>query len=370
MTAAAFASEWDYPIWIQRSQSADALYRFERDGKAGYIDVTGRVLIPPKLPLFGNFGAEFHDGLLEIDVGEGKYVDRTGKIVLDKNLYRGWDFSEGLAVAMRKGENVWGYINTRGDFVIPPRFATAPNGYVYPFSDGFAMIEVGGLYGYIDRTGAFAIEPQFLDGDRFVDGIARVVLEGPCVYFPEGPCGSVNPVFPGVKSGHLSRSANYPACKFGYIDKSGRAITSRRFDYARDFSEDLAPVRIGNAWGFIDRTGAIVIEAKFQDADCFSSGLSRVRIDNAYGYIDKTGRIAIPPRFREAETFSEGLAVVGDNKGHYWYIGKRGTQAFPGEFAMASRFFKGLAHVKLLHRPSPSVTDAYLDTKGRQVFTY
>jgi hypothetical protein len=175
----AFACSSDYAIWIPRSQSAEPLYRFFKGGKAGYIDATGRVVIPPTLKtLDGNGRAEFHGGLVEIGVFDGIYADRTGKVVLDKGLYRGWDFSEGLAVAMRKGENVWGYIDTAGEFVISPQFATSPNGYVHPFSDGFALIEVKGLFGYIDKSGKFAIPPQFLDGASFADGMARIVTEG------------------------------------------------------------------------------------------------------------------------------------------------------------------------------------------------
>src|ERR1043166_1876921 len=162
-TSVAFGCSATYPIWIPRSQSADALYRFFKDGKAGYIDVTGRVVIAPTFKtLGGNGGAEFHDGFVEIGVSDGVYADRTGHVVLDKGLYRGWDFSEGLAVAMRKGEDLWGYIDTKGEFVIPPQFKTYPNGYVYPFSDGFAMIEVKRRFGYIDKTGKFAIPTQFL----------------------------------------------------------------------------------------------------------------------------------------------------------------------------------------------------------------
>jgi WG containing repeat len=234
--------------------------------------------------------------------------------------------------------------------VITPRFATYPNGYVHPFSDGLAMIEVRDLFGYIDRSGAFAITPQFLDGRSFVDGMARVVVEGPCVYFPEGGCGFANPVFPGVKKGNDSRSGSYPPCKFAYIDKTGRMITSRRFDSARDFSEGVAPVRIGDAWGFIDKTGAVAIAPKFENVERFSSGLSKVLVNGSYGFIGRIGAIAIPPQFKEAESFSEGFAVVGDGNGRYWYIDQLGQQGFPGEFAVASPFFKGLAHVRLLRQ--------------------
>jgi hypothetical protein len=102
--------------------------------------------------------------------------------------------------------------------------------------------------------------------------MARVVIAGPCVYFPDGPCGDMNPrVVGGGKVG------NQPACKFTYIDKTGRVITQARFDSAREFSEGLASARIGSKWGFIDKTGALVVDPRFDDAEPFSSGLSRIR---------------------------------------------------------------------------------------------
>src|SRR6266849_8339115 len=90
--------EWDYPIWIPHSANADPFYRFTKGSKAGYIDKTGKVVVPAVIPFcVGNGGGAFHDGLLEIGVFDGIYVDTSGKKVIDKGLYRGWDFSEGLA---------------------------------------------------------------------------------------------------------------------------------------------------------------------------------------------------------------------------------------------------------------------------------
>lgn len=364
-----FACSSDYAIWIPRSSSADALYRFAKDGKAGYIDAAGHVIIPPTLPLDGNYGYEFHDGLLEISVSDGKYVDRTGKVVLDKGLYRGWDFSEGLAVASKESRGLFGYIDTKGEFAIAPRFPGYPNGYVYSFSEGLATIEAQGLFGYINRSGAFEIAPQFLDGRSFADGMARVVVEGPCVYFSEGGCGMMNPVFPGAKKSE-NHSWSQPPCKFTYIDKTGRIISRRPFDAARDFSEGLAAVRIGGVWGFIDTTGAIAIAPKFEDAGAFSSGLSKVRVNGFFGYIDKAGSIAITPQFEDAEDFQEAFAVVGDGDGHLCYIDRRGKQAFTERFEVASPFFKGLAHVELLEGNRKTHRFAYINTTGRHVFEY
>lgn len=364
----AFSCESDFSIWIPRTRSADPLYRFIKHGKAGYINVKGKVVVPPTLPKFGNYGSEFHDGLLEISVSGGKYVNSSGRLVLDPGLYRGWDFSEGLAVAMRKGEDLFGYIDSTGKFAISPRFS-ASNGYVYSFSDGFAMIEVKRLFGFIDHTGAFAIPPRFLDATSFADGRARVVIEGPCMYFPEGGCGDFNPVFPGVPVKNINDIAKtYPACKFGYIDKSGRIITNQRFDYGRDFSEGFAPVKLGSRWGFIDGSGSLVISPTFEDAQPFSSGLTRILANGKYGYADKSGQIVIAPQFKEADNFSEGLAVVGHGNGVYWFIDTRGQRRFHSEFALASPFFKGLAHVKL--RSKHAETFAYINARGRVVFEY
>jgi hypothetical protein len=314
---------------------------------------------------FSNSGAEFHDGRLEIAASGGRYIDATGETVIDKNLDHGWDFSEGLAAAMRKGERLWGYIDPSGEFAISPRFETSPNGYVYPFSDGLALIQVKGKFGYIDRTGTFVIKPELPHAGHFSDGLAPVVVEGSCIYMTDGPC--AGPELVGKPDADNLRS-----CKFTYIDRTGRVITDNRFDAGRDFSEGLAPVRMGTLWGFIDKSGALVIAPQFDDAKPFSSGLARVRRNSLYGFVDKLGSLVIEPQFAHAGDFSDGLAPVNDADRHHWYIDRKGERAFPGEFAEASPFFKGLAHVKLLPR---NPTDrqrrfAYIDVTGRRVFEY
>jgi hypothetical protein len=90
-------------------------------------------------------------------------------------------------------------------------------------SSGFALIEVKGKFGYIDHSGTLVIKPEFLDGIDFSDGMARMVAEGPCIYFPDGPCGFANPHYVG---GRQQRTQTL--CKFTYIDKTGRVITRDR----------------------------------------------------------------------------------------------------------------------------------------------
>lgn len=365
--------EYSDLIWMPRSTTADPLYKFTKGDKAGYIDQAGKVVISPQIALSG--GGAFHNGLVHIGVADTIYYGTDGKKALDLGFYRGWEFSEGLAVAMKEDGGKWGYINTKGEFAISPRFASSLNDYVWPFEGGFAKIEVAGKFGYIDHTGNFAIEPKFLDGDSFHDGMARVILDGPCVYSriaSEAPCpdGGVVP-----KGSKIDQHQQLPGCKYTFINTAGQIISAQRFDYALPFAEGLAPVRIARSWGYIDKNGTVTIAPRFESAAPFSDGLALVLENGLFGYIDRTGAYAIRPQFKSAENFVEGRAVVGDISSGYRYIDHNGKNAIPGTFALASPFFKGLAQVKVrsnlpgnenIHKG----VFEYIDITGKIVFTY
>ncbi|HEX6182285.1 MAG TPA: WG repeat-containing protein [Pyrinomonadaceae bacterium] len=375
--APAAGCSWDYPIWIQRNRDAAPLYRFIRDGKAGYIDREGRVVIEPQFDGDSNYAGAFHDGLMEVGVSSGEYVDVTGKTVIKDELYRGWQFSDGLAAALKEDGGKWGYIDPTGKFAISPRFQGYPGGYVSPFSEGRAWIEVAGRYGFIDKTGEFVVRPVFLHAESFRDGMARVVVEGPCGYSGDGPCPDFRhlggPARPGRK---------VPPCKFTFVDGSG-SVLKARFEAAKHFSEGTAPVKLGGKWGYADKSGRLVIEPQFDEAWPFSGGLARVRqgeLTGLFGYIDAQGKYVVPPRFNYADDFSEGLAAVGDREyadepGNLYYIDGHGRTVIKGPFALASHFFKGLAHVKLRRSGKGEVDRragrfAYIDAEGKTVFAY
>lgn len=360
----AWACETAPPLWSVQRQDADPYYRIVQNGKVGYIDNQGRIVVPPKLDEWVR--GEFHNGLLLTGVADGPYIDPTGKNALDTGFYRNWDFSEGLAVAMRKyTDKKFGYIDSRGNFAIPPQFNASLGDYVWPFSGGFAKIEVKGSYGFIDDTGKFAIPPTLLNADVFSGGMVRVVLDGPCFVPGSGGCdfGEVVPPNSGKKGEPL------PSCKFTFIDASGRVISAARFDGAKAFSEGLAPVKIGSLWGYINKRGAMAISPQFDDAMSFSDGVAAVRQRGFYGYIDKSGVLVIAAQFKQASDFHEGFAYVGGREPGYSYIDHDGKQAFRGSFVDATNFYYGLAHVQL-DGSFQSGRFAYIDTSGKARFTY
>jgi hypothetical protein len=304
-----------------------------------------------------------------VGASDGIYVDRSGNQVINKKFYRGWDFSEGLAVAMETEGGKWGFIDKSGNFAIPPQFASSAGDYVSSFEGGFAEIEIAGKFGYIDHSGKFAIPPTLLDGDSFHNGYSRVVVEGPCVIMESLPCSSPRTVPPGAVA-----ESSTPRCKYTFVDSTGRVISDLRFDSALPFSEGLAPVQMGKLWGYLDTSGQLVISPKFEKAEPFSNGLGLVRSNGLYGYIDRSGIFVIPAKFNRAENFADGLALIGNEETQYSYIDTSGRQAFPGHFILASSYFKGLAHVKLQETSSgediQEETFAYINTDGQRVFTY
>ena len=303
-------------IFEPRRASDDPLYSFARNNKIGYIDHTGKVVIPPTWHYWG-YAPEFHSGLSYFD---GQYVDATGKVVIDG--VSGSDFSEGLAAATRKGEKLWGYIDTTGQFAISPSFEWGADSSISSFSDGLARIETHGKSGFIDRSAAFVIKPEFLEAGDFSDGMARVVAEGPCPYLPHTPCAEMRLLGTNARG-------EVPECKFAFTDKTGRIISPLRFDDAGDFSEGVAPVKIGTLWGYLGKSGRLVIPTQFQYAGAFSSGRAPVVADEdgAFGYIEKNGNILNIPQYQEAETFSDGLAVVSNDGERYWYIDPQGKES-------------------------------------------
>jgi hypothetical protein len=366
--------EADGLIWMPPTDKADPLFRFIRDGRAGFIDAQGKIVIQPALRVRGNWDQYFTDGMLSLGASDGPFIDTTGREVIDGKLDRVWDFSEGLAPAVEKFPTApWGYIDRKGAWVITPRFPAYPQGLVSNFSDGLAAIETNGKLGYIDHTGQFVIPQRYVAGTDFEDGIARVAVSGPCSYRQDGsidPCSQIQPHRAPSTGPDQSMRVDLPRCRWGFIDKTGKWLFNAEFERTLGFHEGLAAVAVNNKWGFINKRGSFVIPPRFTQVHSFSDGLALVDDGVVSGYIDPTGRARIPATFHKAEPFPEGLAVIGHPDDGYIFVNKMGKQAIPERYLLASRFFHGVAHVKLKGGKYGGGEFAYIDRTGKRVFTY
>lgn len=264
------------------------------NGKMGYIDNQGKVVIPAKY----RFASEFSQGLAWVveDNGEDPkigYVDKTGKWVISPQFTVVQPFSEGLAAVSLDG-NKYGFVDRTGKSIVSPQFDL-----VLPFSEGLASVSVNNQWGFIDKTGKIVIPLQFTFAEFFSDGLAKVEVDG----------------------------------KFGFIDRTGNIVIEPKWVAVRSFSEGLAPARdeTSQKWGFIDKTGNWAIEPIYDAVQEFSEGLAGVAIREKWGFVDRTGKVVISPQFFSPQTafgeynpdsypvavepFSEGLALVRSGTG-------------------------------------------------------
>ena len=140
---------------------------FEQNGKYGFIDETGRVVIPCQWKDV-NFFSEGLAGVKDENEKWG-FIDKTGRVVIPCRWKEACFFSEGLARV--QGENwEWGFIDKNGRVVIPCRWVDALH-----FYEGLAAVKDKNIkWGYIDKTGRVVIPCQWKEAVSFSEGLAIV----------------------------------------------------------------------------------------------------------------------------------------------------------------------------------------------------
>ena len=68
------------------------------------------------------------------------------------------------------------------------------------------------------------------------------------------------------------------------------------FDEIGEYSQGLAPAKVGGKWGFIDTCGKWAIEAEYDDVFGFNGGPATVQKAGKWGLIDKSGKEILAPQ--------------------------------------------------------------------------
>jgi hypothetical protein len=137
------------------------------DGKWGFINRKGEIVIAP---VYGwqteQDGTEqaFHDGRAKIEVnGKSGYIDKNGTMVIPPQFSLAYPFSEGLA-AVTKAESMdtgWGYVDSSGKWVIPPTFDWATS-----FNESLAAVNRKHDCGFVAPSGKPVIHPPVAPGEK------------------------------------------------------------------------------------------------------------------------------------------------------------------------------------------------------------
>ena len=257
-----------------------------KTGKAtrGYIDKTGKPIfnmgidpMPFPRPFAEGLAVTFRDG-------KAGFMDKAGRMVIEPRFDTAFNFSEGLAQV--RIDKKYGYIDKGGKMVIEPQFPQPTTvdhvgrphltDHDRPFRNGLTSIGIGDReWSVIDKTGKIIFSPS------------------PGRYAPF--------LF---SEGLLRYAEQYNE---GFLNPDGSVAVKATWRTVNDFSDGMAavegndgcPDHLGNCWGFIDKTGAVVIKPQFASAESFKGGLAQVttrRTDPKDGrmfftvrYIDRGG---------------------------------------------------------------------------------
>jgi hypothetical protein len=356
----------------QSQEKEKTLYPVLHEGKWGYINPSGKLVIKPQYNDAQHFSEEL--AVVKFTDGYWGYIDTAGKRVTKENYVGAADFREGMArVRVSTGDECrWGYIDKTGKQVIKAQFDKAAD-----FSEGLAAVvtihenkdKAGKVISYyyernfIDKTGKVAIKKaKSTEICNFHEGLARfrsrkgkwgfVDKEGKVVVeaqydevwdFSEGialvksggrggkPIASEGALpRPDKEFYERMRPSREPKGKFGYIDKTGKVILPPQYETASSFSEGAAIVKLKDKYGFVGTKGKLIIEAKYDSAYNFSDGLAAVKAGKKWGYIDMKGSVVIKPQFDSASCFHNGLVAVSLGES-LLYIDKKGKTFWKAE---------------------------------------
>lgn len=324
----------------------------------GYIDSTGREVIPPVFLSAERFCNG--NGLVSYNTGKAiafGFVNQAGKRINSREYSYARSFSEGLA-AVKEGE-LYGFIDISGRQVIPFKYS-----YVGDFSEGLAAVSLNERYGFIDKTGKEVIPLMYQSCNSFSENLATVKSGGKYGFINHEGKIVISPQFLFAYNFSMGVAiVIHPEQKMMLINKTGQPVSSARYDNILKFSEEgVAVVKNNNKYGVINKSGMEVAPVKYDQIGYFINGYASVQINGKQGCIDKAGKTIIPPVYDDITLFDGRnqieelikVTVGGPMYGYgrteagtlYGYVNKSGKEVVPVKFDQINDFAWGIAEVQ------------------------
>ncbi len=243
------------------------------------------------------------------------------------------------AIQVKDNKNVYGYINTQGQFVIPPNFDSASD-----FHDGIAIVTMDGKYLAIDKNGSILY---------YSDNPIRDFHHGAAV---------------------ISRYSGEETL-YGYIDTKGKEMIKPMFQYASDFNKDnTAYVYSGQGkYDQIDLTGKTLktfeLDSKYTP-ESIEDGYLIYYDSSDCGVINLQGDEIFPASFREINYLGNQIFALKKNVVDYYgtlsempsaLFNSKGEQLTDFNLYDITDFYNGYASV------TDDTSTYFIDMNGNEV---
>ena len=237
--------------------------------KVALYSLGGKKLFDFKYDDIDDASIELHSILATDNTGKQycTWVDRNTGKELPLKLAGAEEFSEGLAAAREANTNLLGYVNTKGEWVISPKYWMGK-----PFSDGIALItnsQTDSKDMYINAKGDTLFDKNgYSTAEPFKEGVAVV--------------------------------------DYKFMTKDGSALLPQ-YNFCYDFRGGLAQVRVippqksydTPDWLLIDKSGKVISQTPYNGGNFGYSDSGYVLRQEGwkYGLIDRDGKTLFAPKY-------------------------------------------------------------------------
>ncbi|SHH96750.1 WG containing repeat-containing protein [Chryseolinea serpens] len=313
------------PVFRNANNFSEGLCAARVNGAFGFIDIHGNFVIPPQY----DYAARFVEGRAVCFQDEKRvYIDRNGKEPF-ANPFKFISHLENGRASVCTYSNKWGFINAKGELLIDTVYEL-----VGGMIDHRAVVSLADEAGLIDENGKFVVpfgKYKTIRGP--MEGYYRVEIPDPN---PEDPkqhgkmgfidregtlvmardsqergriMGDISNGLVRVELYHKSDVRGEPEARYGgYINLKGELIfDDPDFVTAFDFADNRGVVEKRNGlYSLIDTKGQFIAEDKFTEIlsplwrdSPFRNGRAFVATDEGWGLIDTSANFIIKPRFKK-----------------------------------------------------------------------
>lgn len=305
----------------------DEAYPFSEDlacvkinGRYGYIDKTGEVVIKPKYDTIGYFHSGFS---LQIKNNLYGVIDKSGKVIIPFEYQELSTGTEKYIAARKNGK--YGCIDFNNEVIID--FTSPMPIQLIDYSE--------------DHTIAI------IYGESMSQGIVDIKTgyKSPVIYSSIEPWSNIS-----------NTVATYSGSKYGFINLDTQTEIEPQFLNSLSFNDNLAAATSDNVkYGYIDITGDYVIEPIYDEAYPFSDGLAFVKTNDKFGCINTKGEMVFEPQFSGTGFFYNGVAEISSfsNVNESIYINTAGEEITMEEY------YKTINHYYLEFQPDLKIIPTY-----------
>ena len=288
-----------------------------QDKQYGFVNSRGRVTVEPQYDFVDDFSSR------AALVGRGdkvSYIDTRGNLLADFLWEDGYPFQGELAVVAADGRQ--GVVNKAGGTVLPVEYDE-----IFLDDQGPILARKEGGYRYYSRSGK-PLFGSFASATPLREGLAVVkdaswharLIDSQGNSLLSGDFSDIKVLAPQMLA--LQDSTG----KWFLADRTGQALSARRYDAVGDMSDSLAAVQVGQKYGYVDPKGKEAIPVNltaFEDIEQarFSQGLAKTTYRGKYGMINVAGKRLVPNLF-DGIVLSDQWPVPVERAGLWGYAGK------------------------------------------------